>query len=77
MAHDQAYPGINCRVEAQRLHSEVAFVGERVAADLFAMVTKFIKGFDGCEEWRAASEATRLHSEGQLLFGNASCPTCS
>ena len=46
---DQAHPRINCRVEAQRLHSEVASVGERVVADLFVMVMKFIKDFDGCE----------------------------
>ena len=31
------------------MHSEVASVLERVVADLFGMVTKFIKGFDGCE----------------------------
>ena len=46
---DQAHPGIHCRVEARRLHSEVASVGERVVADLFVMVMKFIKDFDGCE----------------------------
>ena len=46
---DQAHPRINCRVEARRLHSEVASVGERVVADLFVMVMKFIKDFDGCE----------------------------
>ena len=36
-------------MEAQRLHSEVASVGERVVADLFGTVMKFIKDFDGCE----------------------------
>ena len=41
--------GSGRRVEAQRLHSEVASVGERVVADLFGTVTKFIKDFDGCE----------------------------